>query len=201
MRDHIKVGISYLRKNDPILSRLIDKHGSCNLKPSNSFFKDLVYSIVSQQLSIKAANSIYNKMRTKVPDINPIILKNVDLNELKASGLSNQKATYVKGLAEFFLKNTLVIDGLNLQSDDEIITELCKIKGVGVWTAQMFLIFSLNRLDVLPIDDVGFKRAIIKNYSVLNDNQLKNSIIKISQNWGVYKSIAAWYLWRDIDNN
>ena len=128
MRNPIKVGISYLRKNDPILSRLIDKHGSCNLQPSNDFFKDLVYSIVSQQLSIKAANSIYNKMMTKVPNINPIILKNVDLDELKASGLSNQKATYVKGLAEFFLKNASVIDGLNLQSDDEIITELCKIK-------------------------------------------------------------------------
>lgn len=201
MGNHIKEGISYLRDNDPVLGKLIDKHTNCNLHPSNDFFNDLVYSIISQQLSTRAAKSIFNKLRSQVPNINPSTLKSVELIELKSSGLSIKKATYIKGLAEFFLNNTSIIDGLNFQSDDEIITELCKIKGIGVWTAQMFLIFSLNRLNVLPIDDVGFKRAIIKNYFIFDDDKLKSNIIKISQNWGDYKSIAAWYLWRDLDNN
>lgn len=197
----IEAGVKYLIENDRVMRALIDKNGNCTLSPSQDYFNDLVYSIISQQLSAKAANSIYNKLQKIVPVILPESIQKVEGDTLKTAGLSSRKIKFIKGLADYFCNNAGLIKNFHNQSDNEIISELCKVNGIGVWTAQMFLIFSLNRLDVLPLDDVGFRRSFRHNYNLKDSNQIEEHIIRASIKWGRYKSLAAWYLWHDLDNS
>ena len=200
MRKSIKLGIKFLVCSDPIMADIINKYGSCNLKPSKTYFRNLVSSIISQQLSSKAANTIYNRFLEKINNhLSPENILQLSPEEFRSAGISKQKMSYLIALSNTFMEDREFFNKLNKHSDDEIIKELTKIKGIGLWTAQMFLIFSLNRLNVFPVDDVGIRNSIKLHYKLRKEPD-KKRLIAISNKWGEYKSIASWYLWKALDD-
>lgn len=199
-RAKIEEGIEYLKRNDPILRNLIWKIGDCRLALSKDYFNDIIRSIISQQLSVKAASTITNRFYDLVGTVNPESVCNYTVTDFRNIGVSNQKSKYILDFSNKINARVFSFDLIETMSDKEVVEKLTSINGIGNWTAQMFLIFALNRLDVLPIDDVGFRRAIIKNYEIGDTTKLTHKILEISKSWGQYKSLAAWYLWKDIDS-
>jgi DNA-3-methyladenine glycosylase II len=197
---------THLSKNDPVLKPIIKMVGECRLKPHKKYFENLVDGIVSQQLSLKAAESIFNKFKRLFSDNNrfpsPEEIISFSDERLRSSGLSNAKVKYVKDLASKVIDGSIKIHNLNKLSDDDIVNELIQVKGIGVWTAHMFLIFCLGRPDVLPIGDFGFRRALMLNYKLRKMPDEKN-IIEISKRfgWEPYRSIATWYHWQSMSLN
>jgi DNA-3-methyladenine glycosylase II len=200
VNDSIEVGVRFLKENDPILKKIIEINGKCTLSPSSTYFKNLIRSIISQQLSVKAAKTIHDRLIAKCQDITPENTKNLSIEELRSLGISYQKASFIHSLADYTLMNPDHFTNSNDLSDEQIIKNLCNIKGIGLWTAQMFLIFSLNRLNILPLSDAGFRRSFKQKYSIYDNDDLDSEIVRISEAWGNYKSIAVWYLWKDLDS-
>lgn len=199
--NEIKNGIEHLKNNDKTLSKIIEIADKCNLKPRNKHFNSIVKSIINQQLSIYAAASIYKKFVNHFNNsFNAEKILCSDDLILRGLGLSNSKVKYVKDFAQKILSNEISLKNISKKSDEQIILELTKVKGIGVWTVQMFLIFNLARLNVLPTNDLGIKRAIKLNYNLKKLPDEKR-IIKISQmnNWSPYNSIACWYLWISLE--
>ncbi len=192
----------HLLKNDKTLSKIIKKVGNCNLKPHNDYFISLVDAIVSQQLSVKAAASIFKKFSNHFEnEITPNKIIETDHEILRSLGLSNAKAKYVKDLCEKVLDKTVDVENMNHLSDEEITNELVKVKGIGVWTAHMFLIFTLGRLNVLPVGDLGIKKAVMNLYGFETLPSEKDVLeISVKNNWSPYNSVASWYLWRSLEN-
>lgn len=194
-------GILHLEKNDPNISRIIGRSSQFNLKPRNDYFDSLLRAIIGQQLSLKAAASIIKKVETHfqgLPSAECIL--QTDDAVLRALGLSNGKVKYVKDLASKTLSRELSFRAIGSKSDEEIIKNLTKVKGIGVWTAHMFLIFTMCRPDVLPTGDLGIKKAVMLNYglSSLPDEEGVRKIAAIN-NWQPYCTIASWYLWRSLE--
>lgn len=174
----------------PIMSVLVAKHQAPAFKPQRPF-PSLVDAIVSQQISGKAAASILAKLTSLVP-IKPEALAGADLRRLRRAGLSRAKAIYVRELARFAVDGGL--RGLSRLSDDAVVERLTSVKGVGVWTAHMFLIFSLGRPDVWPVGDGGVQRAATNLYGTRNVKQLA----LLGDRFRPHRSAAAWYLWRSL---
>lgn len=200
--EKFKKALAYLSKNDKTLSRIIKNNGTCNLTPRKDFFNSLLEAITGQQLSVKAADAIIGRFFAhfgKNPHPKDILEESHDL--MRQLGLSNAKVKYVKDLSEKLLNKEIILDGLEKKSDDEIFEELVKVKGIGRWTVDMFLIFTLAREDVLPKGDLGLKKAIALNYK-LKEMPNEEEIIKISKKkgWAPYNSIASLYLWKSLDN-
>lgn len=198
----IENGIRHLEKNDHLMASIIKKAGNCKLKAHREYYSSLLEAIIGQQLSMKAADSIIGKFKNYFGGSSPapeLILQTED-QVLRALGLSNAKVKYVKDLSEKLVCKTITFRKINLKEDEEIITELTKVKGVGLWTAHMFLIFTLCRLNVLPVGDLGIKKAIMLNYNlkVLPDEKTVVSISK-KYKWEPYNSIASWYLWKSLE--
>lgn len=201
----VKEARKYLSKNDPVLKEIIRKTGEFGIKPHKNYFRILTYSIISQQLSTKAAEQISNRFRAlfkveetgKFPEPGEIIA--MDDEKIRACGLSYPKVKYIKDLCTKVLDNTVQIHKMHKLSDDEIINELVKVKGIGVWTAHMFLMFCLARLDVLPVGDFGLKRAVMINYK-LKKFPAEKKVVQISKknNWAPFNTIASWYLWQSL---
>tara|TARA_A100001015_G_scaffold209909_1_gene235135 strand:+ start:1962 stop:2588 length:627 start_codon:yes stop_codon:yes gene_type:complete len=187
-----------LKKNDKKLGKIIDSYSEDFLFSKSDPFLTLARSIVGQQISVKAAQSIWDKLVIKVEKINPIRIRGTHSNTLKSVGLSRQKVLYLKNLSEAFINNQLKISSWNKMNDEEIIIELVKIKGIGRWTAEMFLIFNMCRADIFPLDDIGMIKAICKIYN-LNYPISKKILIKIGDKWRPYRTVATWYLWRSLD--
>lgn len=184
--------------NDKFIGPLIKKWGHCTIKPikKSMYFQDLVNAICSQQLSGKAAETIFSRVKKLLIKITPDrILKTDDL-KLREQGLSWQKVAYVKDLAnrvnseELMIFSSAIVNNLDRLSDEEIIKELTKVKGIGRWTAEMFLMFSLARPDILPKDDLGINKAL-KNLKIKE---------KDAEKWKPYRTVASWYLWRSLEN-
>lgn len=198
--NEIEKAIALLKKNDPILKDIIQKHGPCLLQRSDNYFRDLVSTIISQQLSIKAYLTIekrlFDKLNNKITPKNILALPDEDI---KSCGLSLSKTKFIKNVATFSQEKPTFFKNIDNLSDEEITNELIKIKGIGVWSTQMFLIFNLNRLDIFPLNDGGIRRAISLNYKFKGDIT-EDKILKITKKWGNYKTIATWYLWRSLDN-
>jgi DNA-3-methyladenine glycosylase II len=195
-------GIEHLSKNDPVLRNIIQRSKPCSLKPHRSYYLSLLESIIGQQLSMKAAESIYRRFIQLVGDPplpEKIIL--LDDDHLRTAGLSYSKIKYVKDLSVKISNKELKLKQISVLCDKDIIAELTKVKGVGLWTAQMFLIFTLARLDVLPCLDLGIRKSI-KNLYGLRKLPEQAGVEKIAKkyNWRPYCSIASWYLWRSLDN-
>lgn len=194
--------LEHLKKNDPILSRIIANYVKRNLTPHRKYFNLLLGAIIGQQLSIKAARSIKNKVFNYFNE-NPTPLKIIETEDtvLRNLGLSNAKVKYVKDLSHKILTRELKLKGISKKSDEEIIYELTKVKGIGVWSAQMFLIFVLARLNVLPTGDLGIRKAVMINYGLkkLPDDQ-KIILIAKENNWEPYCSVASLLLWHSLDN-
>ncbi len=199
--EDIQKGINFLKKKDAILSTIIDKVGICDLTPKEYYFTVLCDSIISQQLSIKAADSILKRFFNLVGTIKPLpndILK-FEVEDFRAIGCSNAKGRYILDLAEKVNSNELNLHTLNELSNEEIIAELIKVKGIGKWTAEMFLMFSLCRLDVFPVDDLGIKNSLIRNYN-FPPEITKKEMVAFGDNFSPYQTLAAWYLWKSLNN-
>jgi DNA-3-methyladenine glycosylase II len=194
--------IAHLSKADPILKAIIRRVGPCRLKPMKNHFVTLLDSIVSQQLSVKAAATIFRRFLELYPGKRcpkPADVAATSDVLLRSVGLSRQKMSYMKDLAMKFDSGLINTRKFSRMTDEQIIENLTQIKGVGQWTSEMFLIFSLNRLDVLPVNDLGFRKAVKIEYglSELPDGQ---TLQRTAQPWHPYCSIATWYLWASLDD-
>ncbi len=162
-------------------------------------YRSLIDAIITQQLSGAAADSIskkFQKLYQKYPK--PIDVINTSDSKLRSAGLSKMKVTYIKDLSEKIQSKELKISSLKDKSDEEVITHLTQVKGIGRWTAEMFLIFSLGRLDVLPVGDLGLKKGIQHLYS-MPDLPEKEEIEKIAEKWRPYRTVATWYIWKSLN--
>ena len=189
---------------DPQLKTLISRVvlPELNLRPDIYF--DLLDSITSQQLSTKAAATIFNRFLDIFPNRypQPDQLLATSLDQLRAVGLSRQKSTYLWNVAEYFQQAATIQINWELQTDEAIIQELTQIKGVGKWTVEMILIFSLGRPDVFPVDDLGIQQGIIKLYGLTETGRaLKQKMHEIAAPWSPFRSFASRYIWRYKDGN
>lgn len=187
-----------LKKKDKKLGKIIDSYPKDFLFSKSDPFLTLARSIVGQQISVKAAQSVWDKLTLKVVQISPENISMIHSNTLKSAGLSRQKVLYLKNLAYAFLENKIKINLWSKMSDDEIINDLIKIKGIGRWTAEMFLIFNLCRADIFPLDDIGVIKGICRLYNLKYPIK-REELIKIGNKWKPYRSVATWYLWRSLD--
>jgi DNA-3-methyladenine glycosylase II len=193
-----------LTKNDPVLAPIIASAGLPNIIPNKNYYQELVESIISQQLSVKAAATILKRFLELFPEVDfpaPDQILQKDIEQLRAVGLSRQKASYIQDLASKVIEGEVRFNHLDARSNDEIIAELTQIKGVGVWTVHMFLLFCMGRLDVLPTGDLGIKNGIHKLYN-LKEKPTPEEMETIARenNWHPYESVASWYIWHSLDN-
>ena len=197
---HRKAAVRHLRHRDPVMRRLIDEVGPFTLRPERDRFLMLVRSIISQQISTGAARSIRLRLEQLLApgSICPKTLVGRGTTALRSVGLSPQKATYVLDLAQKTLDGTVALRSIGRCSDDVVIDRLTQVKGIGRWTAQMFLIFALGRLDVFPEDDLGVRSAM-RNLYGLADLPDKSTSRTIAEAWRPYASVASWYCWRSLD--
>jgi len=192
--------ISALKKSDNILATVIGQIGPCLLGRGDQGFPALSHSIISQQLSKTVAQSIRKKLVALLGNepITPLLLSNASESDLRSVGLSGQKARYLKGLADLVLTGKIDFNALETMDDEKVIETLTQIKGVGRWTAEMYLIFSMNRLDVFPVDDVALRRAMNQVYGIPKEAP-DSEYEKIADKWSPYRTIACWYLYRYFD--
>lgn len=194
----MRQALKHLRHSDPILAAIIDRVGPCCIEYSEPTFEALVRSIVYQQLSGKAAGTIFGRLSQAVGKITPGSLSARSPEELRTCGLSGQKATYILDLAEKTRSGVVRFQDLSALDDEAVVAHLTQVKGVGVWTAHMFLIFALRRPDVLPTGDLGIRNAAQRAYG-LREAPKPEHLEKLARQWRPYASIASWYLWRSID--
>tara|TARA_B100001250_G_scaffold319130_1_gene281866 strand:- start:6 stop:632 length:627 start_codon:yes stop_codon:yes gene_type:complete len=188
-----------LSKKDPVLRKIIKKYHKGYLTTRNDPFFSLCRTIVGQQISTKAADSIWNKFTIKCKKkITPQIVFKLNSRSLRQAGLSHQKASYLKNIAKNFINKNFKVSELKKKDDCEAINYITKLKGLGIWSAQMFLMFNLNRPDIFPTKDIGLLRAISKNYKTSYPPS-KRFINKISKLHTGYRSVFTWYMWRSID--
>jgi len=182
---------------DPILGSIIKTQMPIRHLPRSDYFAALCGSIISQQVSTAAASAIFGRLKDTT-GLMPEKVKALGLDQIKTIGLSRQKAGYLIDLADHFVTNPKVYNHLSESTDEEVITELTAVKGIGVWTAQMFLMFSLVRLDVFAPADLGLQNAMIRIYGLKKPLSLKQ-LETISNKWRPYRTVACWHLWRSID--
>lgn len=197
---HIKSGQQHLRKTDPVMKALIREVGPFTLRPMRDRFTMLVRSIISQQISTAAAATILARLleACESKSFTPEKLLQFDIDQLRSLGVSRQKATYLLNLCEMAVAGDIDLRTIGRFNDEEVIAELTRVKGIGRWTAEMFLIFSLGRLDVFPFDDLGIRSAITRQYK-LEAQPDKPTAASISEPWAPYRTIASWYLWRSLE--
>ena len=187
-----------LSKKDNKLSKIIKSYPDDFLFSKSDPFYTLARSIVGQQISVKSAQSVWNKLEVKIIRIKPKIIATTHSGTLKSVGLSRQKVGYLKNLANAFIEKKIKIKTWEKMTDEEIIQDLIQIKGIGRWTAEMFLIFNLCRADIFPLDDIGMIKGLCKLYDIPYPTERK-TIINIGKKWKPYRSVATWYLWRSLD--
>jgi DNA-3-methyladenine glycosylase II len=189
----------HLTRRDPVLKRLIGAIGACTLQPNPDHFAALVRSIIAQQISTKAAAAISGRLeQTLAPSgVTAKGILSLPAEALRAAGLSAAKARSLGDLAERVRNRSLALGKLHALSDDEVIAQLVPVRGIGRWTAEMFLIFSLGRLDILQVDDWGFRVAVQRQYG-LAEPPAKARMIELAEPWRPYRSIATWYFWRSL---
>ena len=195
----MKKALIHLKNSDEILASIITRVGPCQIAYRDPTFEALARSIVFQQLSTKAARTIYNRLEEAAGGkITPVAIRDLSIGEMRRAGLSKQKIGYIRDLAEHALAGTLDFTRLPGMSDEEIIETLTDIKGIGVWTAHMFLIFALRRTNILPVGDLGVRTAIQRAHKKRALPKPKE-MEKIARSWHPYCSIASWYLWRSLE--
>ena len=196
----IEAGLDLLKRDKKMLV-LINEFGRPDYNLRQNYFQSLLRSIVFQQLSGKAAQAIYERFVNLIPktsNLCPNEVLKLDKDEMRKAGLSFQKIDYVRNLADYFKNNSFQKKDVERMSDQEISKELIQIKGIGQWTVDMFLMFTLNRADILPCKDLGIQKGIMK---ILNMKNLpsKKAMENCSRKWRPYRTIACWYLWRLVD--
>jgi DNA-3-methyladenine glycosylase II len=196
----MKKAIAHLKAADPVLAAIIDRAGPYKIQYSEPIFHTLVRSIVFQQLNGKAASTIFNRLleAAKTDPLTPDSILRLRPAKLRAVGLSQQKLTYVRELARLTRKGEVDFELCSKAEDAQVIEHLTRVKGVGVWTVHMFLIFALRRRDVLPTGDYGVRAAMKKAYG-LPEMPKPDEMERIAAAWRPYCSVASWYLWRSLD--
>lgn len=194
---------AYLTKHDPILAVIIDEAGLPTITPHQNYYWSLMSSIISQQLSVKAADTIEKRFLTlfgdDIPQPDAIIAKSID--ELRTAGLSGAKATYIRDLAQHVIDGKLKFDHFPKLSNEQIIVELVAVKGIGEWTAHMFLMFCMGRLDVLATGDLGIRNGVKALYNLPTvPTPAQVSEIAGANHWQPYATAACWYIWHSLDN-
>jgi len=190
----------HLAQADPVLAEIISRHGPCTLQPQRQCFVALAEAILSQQLSVKAAATIFRRFKEKLGGrVTPEKILQLRMPQFRAAGISRQKTSYLRDLAEHWQAGRLVPRRFMKMNDEDVIAALTQVKGIGRWTAEMFLIFSLQRPDVLPVGDLGFRNAVRRAYGLRKLPEAKR-LAQIAASWRPYRSIATWYLWASLDN-
>jgi DNA-3-methyladenine glycosylase II len=196
------LALKHLRR-DPIMRKLIARVGPCTLHPRRDYFVVLCKSIFTQQISTKVATTLFGRFRDQFPLRRPTparvaaFLRDGDAQLIRTCGLSRQKRDYVLDLAERFDAGDIPTRRFARMSDEQVIESLVHVKGVGRWTAEMFLIFVLNRPDVLPVDDLGLREGAKVAYR-LKERPSAKALIDLGESWRPYRTIATWYLWRGL---
>jgi DNA-3-methyladenine glycosylase II len=202
--EELAIAARMLARRDAALRPVIKKYGVCGLQKHTRYFDTLTGSIISQQLSTKAADTIkarFVALYPKASKLDPALIKDTPDADLRAVGLSGQKAAYIKDLAAKTHDGTLRLNRMPKMSDDEIFEMLTQVKGIGVWTVHMFLIFSLGRLNVLPVGDLGIRKGVQNLYGFDHlPDAAEIEAIAAENKWSPYCSVASWYLWRSLEN-
>jgi DNA-3-methyladenine glycosylase II len=195
----MRKAISHLKKSDPVLAGIIQRIGPCRIEYGEPTFASLAEAIVYQQLNGKAALIIFNRFADLAGrPLTPEGILKLSEQQMRSAGLSKQKLSYIRSLAELTARGEVEFHRFPEMPDEEVIEELTKVKGVGTWTAQMFLMFTLHRMDVLPTGDYGIQAAIRKHYR--KRKMPKPAVMeKIARPWAPYRTIACWYLWKSMD--
>ncbi len=188
----------HLMKKDRVMKRMIPQLGDGTLQSRGDAFSTLARSIVGQQISVKAAQTVWDRFAALPQAITPGDVLKLKIDDMRAAGLSVRKVEYLVDLALHFDAGKLHVDGWHGMDDEEIIAELVAIRGVGRWTAEMFLIFHLMRPNVLPLDDVGLINGISKNY-FSGDPVSRSDAREVAEAWKPWCSVATWYIWRSLD--
>jgi DNA-3-methyladenine glycosylase II len=187
-----------LARRDPVMAAIMRRHRGLALTTRGDAFLTLARAIVGQQISVKAADAVWGRLVGAAGEISPACIAGLGLAELRACGLSARKAEYVADLAGHFLSGALDPGRWRELDDETLIAELTDVKGIGRWTAEMFLIFHLTRPDVFPVADLGLQKAASLHYNrgrALPPRRL----VALGRNWSPWRSVATWYLWRSLD--
>ena len=191
-------GKIFLSNKDKVLKKLIQTYSNEYLNLNSNYFHSLINSIIGQQISVSAADSMKTKFFKLKRNITPQTVSKLSTTDLRKCGLSRQKFLYIRNISKFFLQNKKFIKNINKSSEKEIYNNLIEIKGVGNWTIHMFLMFSYGSSNIFPTGDLGFLKAISKLYKVqlpISERKLK----LLYKKWSPYSSQATWYLWRSLD--
>lgn len=200
----LRTAEKHLSLVDKKLDRVIKASGPCHIKPHKDYYGELVGSIVGQQLSAKAGAVIWQRVLDlfdgKMPTPEQLIA--VDPDKIRQCGVSRPKISYMKDLAEHILDGRLDLDHISTMPNEQLIEQLTAVKGIGEWSAHMFMLFGLGRLDILPVGDLGVRKAIQKLYLLSNLPDSAEIVTIANKNrWHPYESVAAWYLWQSLDNS
>lgn len=188
----------HLKRHDRILSRLIEHFGQACLESRGNAFVTLSRSIVGQQISVKAAQSVWDRFEALTSAFTPAAVLGLSTEAMRAAGLSARKVEYLRDVALHFEEERLSVKEWAQMNDEAIITELLAIRGVGRWTAEMFLMFHLLRPDVLPLDDIGLVRAVSRNY-FSGESVSRAELRELGRSWAPWRSVATWYMWRSLE--
>jgi len=196
----LKRAITHLKAADPVMAAIIERVGPYRLRHATPDFHNLARSIAYQQLHGKAAATIFGRLCTATgcESLTPEKVLALSIEQMRACGLSKQKLAYIRDLAEKTLSGDVNFARLPAMEDEDVIEHLTRVKGIGRWSAQMFLMFALRRPDVMPVVDLGINTAIKKAYRKRQLPKPKQ-ILKLSEKWKPYRSVACWYLWRSVE--
>ena len=189
-------------QKDVVLSRLIASFPDSMMVSRGDAFYTLSRSIVGQQISVKAADAVWGRVSNALSEVHPDNVLLLDDEALRACGLSRQKIAYLRHLSHFFREQNITSQAHWEGMDDEaVIRHLCQVKGIGRWSAEMFLMFCLMRPDVYPLDDIGLQRALSLQFGLAQKPFARHEALELAERWRPYRSVATWYLWRSIDPN
>ena len=192
----------HLSRRDRVMKKLIPRFGQARLQSRGDAFTTLARSIVGQQISVKAAQSVWERLVAMVdaasPGVSPAAVLARSVEELRGAGLSARKGEYLRDLARHFDAELVHVEQWREMADEDIIAELVDIRGIGRWTAEMFLIFHLMRPDVLPLDDLGLLKGISLNY-FSGEPVSRAEAREVAEGWAPFRSVATWYIWRSLD--
>ncbi len=204
--DQHKLAMRHLRNVDPVMRRVIDHVGACTLRSERDRFWMLVRSILSQQISTAAARTVRDRVvslvesRSGSKSVIPTSLLALSVDELRGAGCSQRKAEYILDLAGKVENGEVALAKIGRLSNDDVIKTLIQVRGIGRWTAEMFLMFSLGRLDVFPVDDLGVRNAMLNLYG-LNPQASHDDFRAIAEKWQPYATIGSWYCWRSLETD
>jgi DNA-3-methyladenine glycosylase II len=188
----------HLMKRDRVMKKLIPQHGGVCLQSRGDAFVTLARSIVGQQISVKAAQSVWERFAVLPKKVEPAQVLKLKVDDMRAAGLSVRKVEYLVDLALHFANDQVHVKAWSEMDDEAIITELVAIRGIGRWTAEMFLIFHLMRPNVLPLDDIGLQNGISRAY-FSGEPVSRSEIREVATSWAPFCSVATWYIWRSLD--